>query len=536
MRTRLALAALIALALALAWVVRFGCDDAFISYVYSRNLVYGDGLTWFGDHVEGYTNFGWVLWNAVGIGLGADPLRWSWGSSLVALAITLALTFRIATLRCASAVVALMAVGLLATNYTFLAYGTSGLETMAQCALLTAAWFEVERLRRSDGEPSPRRLALLSVLAALALWTRLDSAVYLAVLGIAAAAHLARIRASRLAWVVAIAPALGIVGGWLAWKLTYYGELLPNTYYAKVAVSSHTLVFALKFLWWYIAEYGLYILLAAVAGIAVARRQFTAKLPLALVLAWAGYIVYTGGDFMEFRFCVPLMPPLFVLLAETIASEGAPARVKPWLRAVLAVAVAASMSLRHGVGWEGGALYSVDTIEKLRTFYGTVPNGDWGRLGNPLRDALGDTNAVLACNGAGVIPYYADLPTIDQLGLNDRWVARHGVAPPEIYVRPGHQRFATLAYLAERNVNFVIGTPFLVKRGVLTHIGMTPDILRWLQQLLGPIPIDEPALTIVGVPVSEKRSLLMWYRLPTPVLDARIKAAGWETQTFVKTN
>jgi arabinofuranosyltransferase len=535
MRTRIALAALIAIALTLAWIVRFGCDDAFISYVYSRNLVYGDGLTWFGDHVEGYTNFGWVLWNAVGFFLGADPLRWSWASSLVALAAVLVLAFRITKLRTGSDVVALTTVALLTTNYTFLAYGTSGLETMAQCALLTAAFFEVERMRRIDAEPSPRRLVLLSLLAGLALWTRLDSAVYLVVLAVAAAAHLVRVRASRIAWVCATAPALGLVGGWLAWKLSYYGELLPNTFHAKVAVSSRTVVFATKFLWWFVAEYGLYILLAAAAGIAITRRRFTAKLPLALVVAWAAYIVYTGGDFMEFRFCVPLMPPLFIVIAETIASDGAPERVKPWLRGVLVVAIAASLSLKHGVSWKGGALFSVDNIRALRNFYGVVPDHDWARLGTPVADALFDTDAVIACNGAGAIPYYADIPTVDQLGLNDRWVARNGVPAPELYVRPGHQRFAPLAYLEQRKVNFVIGTPFLVQRGLLAQGAMTKAISRWITALLGPIPIDEPALTIVGVPVSASRSMLMWYRLPTPAIDARIRAAGWETTTFYKT-
>ena len=41
----------------LAWHFRFVQDDAFISYNYARSLVEGHGLTWFGSHVEGYTNF-----------------------------------------------------------------------------------------------------------------------------------------------------------------------------------------------------------------------------------------------------------------------------------------------------------------------------------------------------------------------------------------------------------------------------------------------------------------------------------------------
>src|SRR5437870_1391519 len=48
-------------------------DDAMISMRYARNLADGHGLVWNagGDHVEGYTNFGWTLlmglFHAVGL-------------------------------------------------------------------------------------------------------------------------------------------------------------------------------------------------------------------------------------------------------------------------------------------------------------------------------------------------------------------------------------------------------------------------------------------------------------------------------------
>ncbi len=42
-----------------AW---FLCDDAFISFRYVRNLLEGHGLVFNpGEHVEGYSNFLWVL-------------------------------------------------------------------------------------------------------------------------------------------------------------------------------------------------------------------------------------------------------------------------------------------------------------------------------------------------------------------------------------------------------------------------------------------------------------------------------------------
>ena len=55
-------------------------DDAYISYRYARNLADGVGLVWNpGEHVEGYTNFLWVMMLAGIDRIGADIVesgRW----------------------------------------------------------------------------------------------------------------------------------------------------------------------------------------------------------------------------------------------------------------------------------------------------------------------------------------------------------------------------------------------------------------------------------------------------------------------------
>ena len=73
------LIALVAGLVFLALLNRFIQDDAFISFQYARNLVEGHGLTFNpGERVEGYTNFLWTLLISAGIGLGVDPITWSW--------------------------------------------------------------------------------------------------------------------------------------------------------------------------------------------------------------------------------------------------------------------------------------------------------------------------------------------------------------------------------------------------------------------------------------------------------------------------
>ena len=82
-----------------------------------------------------------------------------------------------------------------------------------------------------------------------------------------------------------------------------------------------------------------------------------------------------------------------------------------------------------------------------------VPGIAYGRR---LKDVL-PPDTVIATTMAGGIAYYSGLTTIDQLGLTDREVARHGVlAKP---VRRGHTKRASTSYLASRGVNLVIHHP-----------------------------------------------------------------------------
>jgi hypothetical protein len=66
-------------------------------------------------------------------------------------------------------------------------------------------------------------------------------------------------------------------------------------------------------------------------------------------------------------------------------------------------------------------------------------------------------DTVIATTMAGGIAYYSRLPTLDQLGLTDREVARHGV--PVKPIRRGHAKRAPTSYLLDRGVNLVIHHP-----------------------------------------------------------------------------
>lgn len=521
-RARWIIAAVIVLAVGLGWLVRFGCDDAWISFNYARSLVRGDGLTWFGTPVEGYTNFLWVLWVALGLALHLDPLVWAWTGSLTALACTLILVARIAWLRTRRESAAIAAVVLLATNFTFVSFGTSGLETMGQAALLTALWWQVEELRLGSPPMAASRIAMASLTSALALMIRLDSAIVIAILAAVLAADLVRKRAPGRAWLAFTAPGALLVGAWVAWKLAYYGAVLPNTAYAKVAWSSETLRGGARFFGKFAWEYQLWIPLVIALGIAAVRRRSESGLPAALAAAWCAYVIGVGGDFMEFRFFVVALVPIALIVANLVTTPSTRG-IRVELRVAAVVAMFAAVSWRHAATFESDA--DCDTIQAMGTFYGKIAGNDWGRLGAPLAKLEG-TGATLASQSAGAIPYFADLPTIDQLGLNDAWIARHGDPAPPDMRRPGHQRYAPLSYLLEQRVSFVVAAGQLVPPGALPTV--TRDYLvAWITESFAtPVTLTGP-IDVVAVPLDHGADLLLWYLTPTPAIDAQLARLGW---------
>ena len=228
-----------------AWLNRFIQDDAFISFHYARNFVEGQGLTFNpGERVEGYTNFLWTVVMAIGFGLGLEPVAWSQVVGVALFAVSLGVTFTLAAQLSESRWVAIAAVLLLGTNFSFSAYATGGLETQMQACLVLSAFLLSWRATRGPGV-SRVFLVLASCVYGLACLTRLDSSVALVLPGLltlAVVVSRGRNHGTRALDVLALClPAFLLLAPWFLWKLSYYGELLPNTFYAKVSSSASAL-------------------------------------------------------------------------------------------------------------------------------------------------------------------------------------------------------------------------------------------------------------------------------------------------------
>ena len=484
-------------ALALAWAYRFVQDDAYIAFRYADHMARGLGPVWnVGEPpVEGFTSPLWVLGLARAMARGFDPVVTVEAAGLASFAVTLvaAAWLSVTVVRARGA--ALVAWALAGLCPSVLAYATGGLETSTFVAATTIGLALVLGPRVGVA-----RAALASAALGLAVATRFDAIVLLAP-AFAARAWRSRGQPSRL--VALAAPAAVVLAPLVVWKLSTFGALLPNTAAAKAGGASLArLARGADYLLAFAKSYGVGLpIAAAVYGLGRRRLSWRARVLAATVLVWFGYVAWVGGDFMEFRFCVPAVAPLYVLIvAGLVRLPRARALV-----AAFAVSTAAHAGLYALWASDDMTLGDGHGIATIHALAAHVSDDDdsWATTGKALRRAFPEgSHVTIACGAAGAIPYFSRLRTIDLFGLSDPWIARHG---KPFSATPGHARTATIAYLVEQRVNLA---------------------LWWVYDPAEGVP---PGSVWVEIPTQGAAWVPALYLVPSPEVDRAIADGRWRT-------
>lgn len=433
--------------------VSFLCDDAFITFRYAKHLALGHGPVYnLGEHVEGYTNFLWMLLMAVVIKLGGLPEFWSRLLSIAFSSGTLLLLLNLGRKSEGVRPARLIYPLFLATTAPFVVWSTGGLETAATSFFTLASVLAAMSARRTG---TIRHAAVAGTLAAAAILARPDAAI---IAGLTAVWLLADVRQARkfVQTVAAyLAPLILLVGSHLLWRFNYYGHWLPNTFYVKSPALEY-LPFGLRYLGRFALESGLWFPLG-LATILIWKRR---KLPisndalflLVLFLAYSAWVVYTGGDFMTMgRFFVPILPVFYLMLSELSLSA---ARIEKGALAVAAIILiahfgySAFMLLESRRPGSPQALDSIGLVTKYRD--------DWTKAAELLKREAMPTDTI-ATGAAGIIPYYTDLYTVDLLGLTSPDLS--GYRRRDLGRRPGHSLSIKPEQFLKLQPQFFLGTP-----------------------------------------------------------------------------
>ncbi len=270
-------------------------DDAGISFAYARNLALGYGLVSQPGlpPVEAYSNFLWVLLLTPFFVLRIfEPFLTLKALSGVLVLASYGLIYKTFAHRFRSPLAMSVILTLLGLNTAFVVWTTSGLENplyvLLVCLMLAMMMRSLEPEARSSW-----RLAGLALLAIGLALTRPDGIFFaiaypmtLLIWSLAASGPARRWRAAARDLLVYAAVFGLIYGAFLMFRLSYFGELLPNTYYAKGGPSAYEVVSLLTLQPAMVTKaLGL---VASVAG------RGLAGLALLAVLVGTCFVVFTG--------------------------------------------------------------------------------------------------------------------------------------------------------------------------------------------------------------------------------------------------
>ena len=527
----------------LAHVAWFLCDDAFISFRYARNLLEGHGLVYNpGEYVEGYSNFLWVLELAVLWGaFGLRPEHMAPWLSVICTGGTLAaLLWWVARLPGLPhrGLVGWMALGLVCSSATFAVWTSGGgLETRQFTFLIVLAVVGLTLY------PERRRVLLgVSLSLAAAALTRPEGPLFAAC---CFTWYVVQRRTTTGRWLPAwhttatlVVPCVGIVVGHYLFRYGYYGEWLPNTYYAKyVAVWYER---GVAYLAAAALETGLYLLLPlTVLSLVRSEGGAAYALPLLCIGLYMAYVARIGGGLYEYRLLDVCWPLLAVPAATGIVHLGrwvssAVRRVSPlasfglagsctlaiFLPVVFSCSVVQATLLfaqvhnshpgfsqlkEKNILWSlvAPGMHALDYLKEdlmhhrrgagMR-FFARRELQKWRPYQNSARGIIPAEALALTIN-AGIKPYFIpDLKFIDYFGLNDATIARNPVTYPNSKRRLAHERRPPRDYLRKRGVNFQIhpaatSEEEALSRNTLYTVEVGPDL--WL-------PFDAPSLDWVA--------------------------------------
>ena len=454
----------------------FVTDDAFISFVYAKNLVEHGALVFnIGERVEGYTNFLWTLIVAAGLAL-KIPAELS--SRVLGTLCGILTMFYLATvlrkLRAdKESLWDSVSAWILAGIPGYACWSSGGLETQlfALFCTLSLGQYLQAILDEENGNRAP--LWQIGITLGLAALTRPEGYLLFALLAL----HRIILKIKKRDLIPTkeecqlLLMFLLFTVPHMTWRRWYYGYFVPNTFYIKSSGGKGTWQQGGYYLWAVARDLKLVILpLFYLLGFlrpwpnSVSVRLQKGYVALGglffiWVIPFCLYVAKVGGDFMGlYRFMMPVIP--FTVLCGAIGLYRLLHRQN---RVILSSVLLGFFGLHaansyvvddralHFIGADRG----IDTPGYLRYY-----TADRAAIGKWLAQHVKPDDYQVV-GGAGAQVYYAGIRALDSFGLSDEYVA-HNV--PAVSNRPGHQKFAPLDYVLSRKPTILTYNVYRISR------------------------------------------------------------------------
>ncbi|MEO8514767.1 MAG: hypothetical protein ABI543_14510 [Ignavibacteria bacterium] len=439
----------------LSWSFLFqNVDDAYISYRYGKNLMEGKGLVYNqGEYVEGYTNFLWTIITAPFTRIkSVDVSIFSSSLGLLLSIVNILLVTLISkqfngNLSKYLKYLILLPPLFLALDDSIAFWAIGGMEFPLYTLFILGIIYNYFKL--NDGKKHSYYLAMFLMLCTL---TRPEGNMIFAITIL----HLMLFRKNIIEFKRIIITLISIYAifcfGYYGFKLLFYGQIIPNTFYAKgVTDFRMNLVLGTKYLAMCLGTRLYIFIFILFIPFKKAFKEFKLSYLIIFSLVYIGYLIAVGGDWMiANRFFVPIIPILYIL--STIGFINAIFKLSQYLNneqktLKYANASAAVLAIMLFIFTMVLLEYQQLIIRDSNARY----EMQWSMFGKWLQMNV-DPKTIIAVGPAGKIPYYSELYTIDMWGLNNDYIAKTNSKR----LQAGHKKF-DIDYVLSLNPEFIIG-------------------------------------------------------------------------------
>jgi len=410
-------------------------DDSYISIRYAKNLYEGHGLVWNvgQEPVEGYTNFLWVIWIAFLMIFAKDPSLLMTVSAVIFHILSVILLYRFLRKKLGSGLIVSAGSALLMACWTPIRVQVrNGLEGPMLLVLFMIAIYLI-----IDNKEKQRPLIIGAWIAGLLPLVRPNGLYFTFILFVCFVFQyiwqerrnlVDELKKWRWVWAGFFAPFLLLS----LFRIVYFGEWLPNTYYLKVTNRPGRISYGYYYVKEFLKDFfGAPFIIPIFIYSLFARKSWLKVLGVGMI-GHLFYIVYQGGDaWFAWRFMLLFLPIYLMLLVSLLTPKFS----KPIPARVFIVGVVMFVLL-SGL-WPQYLALKKGTFLPKASKSSISPSAENIRLGLLLK-GICQKDAVIADFWAGATPYYSGLTTIDILGKSDSHIARLSAPRQGL---PGHDKF-----------------------------------------------------------------------------------------------
>ncbi|MBN1213032.1 MAG: hypothetical protein JXA92_10675 [candidate division Zixibacteria bacterium] len=243
-----------------------------------------------------------------------------------------------------------------------------------------------------------------------------------------------------------IVPVIALFGGLIIWRLLYYNDFFPNTYYVKISSLDPVFLARGVFHLMKFFIYGggfVYFIPLLIFGVLTWKKIETRAI-FSLFVILSAFTIYTTGDWFPYgRFMQPILPMLIAGVAAGIVIIKEKLQLKKFALIIIIAFFLFS-------GYQNALQQNMEpTVDAFDHNSAVRLLSNLGQFFGEMQKEVPDMS--IAAYPIGAIGYYSHARVIDMYGLTDYYIARNGV---QLRGFVGHERTHT-AYALEQKPDIV---------------------------------------------------------------------------------